>query len=288
MTLLTDLSRLRAVLAELETAVSGNRYTGMYVAADGGGIVKMTIRDADTLLSLARDGERYRAAMQAADEAGYEHFPADADRRIAMAYQAVGSLASHAGLFEHETTVAVLDALSDPTKPIPGPLGWCAPEDAPLARAAADAARYRAAMQAESVVEAALAAYFRKLVRGSSAEDNKACSRMSSALAAASIRAEAEGWRTIESAPKDGMPILAYVPNGAELDEHAYCWPEGMILKIVPVVWHEPNERTCAGSGWYVPWFSVGFGVWDDPSTDFYDVQVEPTHWRPLPSPPKE
>lgn len=64
----------------------------------------------------------------------FEHFP-DADERVAMAYQAVGALATHAGLFEHPMTTMVLDMLSDPTKPVTLIPGWMAPEGTPLRRA---------------------------------------------------------------------------------------------------------------------------------------------------------
>ena len=94
-------------------------------------------------------------------------------------------------------------------------------------------------------------------------------------------------WQTMETAPKD-TPVLGFVPYGVEIDDHVYTWPEDTLLRRVPMRWHEPNERTSRAAGWYVPWVVVVFGVWDDPSTDFEAIQVEPTHWMPLPEPPKE
>jgi hypothetical protein len=93
-------------------------------------------------------------------------------------------------------------------------------------------------------------------------------------------------WQTIETAPKDGTPIL--VTPGATLDDHVYTWPERFDLQVVPARWHEPNPRTDDEAGWYAPMFWLSFGVWDDPSTDIDQIRLEPTHWMPLPSPPHD
>lgn len=73
---------------------------------------------------------------------------------------------------------------------------------------------------------------------------------------------EAEGWRDIASAPKDGVPFLAVV------------WGQVRAIK------------------WCAAW-----EVWFDDGTDFDKVDYEndeifgigallPTHWQPLPEPP--
>ena len=94
-------------------------------------------------------------------------------------------------------------------------------------------------------------------------------------------------WQPIATAPKD-RTVLGFVPCGVEIDDHVYTWPEGTLLRRVPMRWHEPNERTSRAAGWYVPWFIVELGVWDDPSIEYEAIQVDPTHWMPLPEPPKE
>ena len=64
-----------------------------------------------------------------------------------------------------------------------------------------------------------------------------------------------EGWRDIATAPKDGTTILAYWDVGAipECSVHASKFHKGQ--------WYEPNE--------------------DYP-------QSNPTHWMPLPEPPRD
>ncbi len=70
-------------------------------------------------------------------------------------------------------------------------------------------------------------------------------------------------WRPIESAPKDGTHFLAYWPDyignkSAAQIETWFCGSDG-------------EER------WETAWF--GFATWDI---------EKPTHWAPLPEPPKE
>lgn len=70
----------------------------------------------------------------------------------------------------------------------------------------------------------------------------------------AEAEGEPRGWRPIETAPKDGTPILAY--------------PVWSNWKVAEVVWHE-MVRTPGR------WESRGLAV-----------RCEPTHWMPLPTPP--
>lgn len=56
-------------------------------------------------------------------------------------------------------------------------------------------------------------------------------------------------WRPIETAPRDGTPIL---------------------VVVVPLTGHSPHVQIVSWSGGWYP----------------YDRQ--PTHWQPLPSPPQE
>lgn len=67
---------------------------------------------------------------------------------------------------------------------------------------------------------------------------------------------EAQGWRPIETAPRDGTRIMAYEPS-ADSKNHEIWW-----------------EDDCGGpfQGW----------------TDDWDTEPEPTHWMPLPEPPQE
>lgn len=64
-------------------------------------------------------------------------------------------------------------------------------------------------------------------------------------------------WRPIETAPKDGGALLVWV-NGWPVTAAQYC-EDGY-------GWDEDQP------GWYDP---------------FFDVWINPTHWMPLPEPPK-
>lgn len=97
-----------------------------------------------------------------------------------------------------------------------------------------------------------------------------------------SIRAELE-WRPIKTAPMDGTLVELYWPNGFV--------PEGRLSGYKE--W--PDEIHCCvgkwisdhrGGNWVVPLINAYFGVPSDPSCNLDFIEVEPTHWRPLPPPP--
>ena len=64
-------------------------------------------------------------------------------------------------------------------------------------------------------------------------------------------KVEGDGWKTIESAPKDGTPVLAY-----QAGRYFKCWME-------------------------CDQYEGGY-FWQDEE----DSEPSPTHWRPLPTPP--
>ena len=70
-------------------------------------------------------------------------------------------------------------------------------------------------------------------------------------------RREAEGWRDISSAPKDGTTVLVYVPDFEKVTEAWFCEQTGL--------WPRDNAYSDEGQP-----CNVGM----------------PTHWRPLPAPP--
>ena len=71
-------------------------------------------------------------------------------------------------------------------------------------------------------------------------------------------------WQTIESAPKDGTWILLFVTEPAGSD---YAIATG-----------EPEG-----------WSHIDVGRWHDDVGEFERVHAgEPTHWMPLPPPPKK
>lgn len=72
-----------------------------------------------------------------------------------------------------------------------------------------------------------------------------------------------ERWKTIDSAPKDGTFILGY------WGERIY--PHGFLTRYEVTYWISHDEV---------------YGDWYSPVTG--DDILAPTHWQPLPPPPKE
>jgi len=79
-------------------------------------------------------------------------------------------------------------------------------------------------------------------------------------------------WQPIETAPRDGTSILIhnnYAP-GLENGVAHHCWAGNTLVAS----WWADDDN-----GEWV----VYIGLVEDPS-----VQFEPTHWMPLPDPPKD
>lgn len=79
-----------------------------------------------------------------------------------------------------------------------------------------------------------------------------------SAVLALIDRREADGWRDISTAPRDGTPILTYSGGCVETEAQMVMW------------WSMDKAEHC-GFGW-----------------EAYEVShmLAPTHWQPLPEPP--
>jgi hypothetical protein len=75
-----------------------------------------------------------------------------------------------------------------------------------------------------------------------------------------------DGWQTIDSAPKDGTIIDVWLGNASEDDVQFYCTEGGR--RSPAWSWKQGKFRPLGGLDVAMPVF------------------VEPTHWRPLPSPP--
>lgn len=71
----------------------------------------------------------------------------------------------------------------------------------------------------------------------------------------AALTSAPSGWRTIDSAPKDGTHILLYQPSCGQFEG----W------------WHDAWPRAC-----------------EEYWMDYADSEPEPTHWQPLPSAPSD
>jgi hypothetical protein len=76
--------------------------------------------------------------------------------------------------------------------------------------------------------------------------------------AQAMVKADANGWLTIETAPKDGTWFLG--------------WRQRQFEEDCVSVW-----------SWYA--YSPVSGLWID-ADDQNDADDQPTHWQPLPKPP--
>lgn len=70
-------------------------------------------------------------------------------------------------------------------------------------------------------------------------------------------------WQPIESAPKDGTVLILYSSQGMEMGS----WKKDENYRDQPAKWFSEEG--------------------DDWSTGYYYCPMDPTHWMPLPAPPK-
>lgn len=97
----------------------------------------------------------------------------------------------------------------------------------------------------------------------------------------ARLIAGADGWQTMETAPRDGTHILAVLSREASEDMDGAWWPAHHELREI---WYRPYRQL----GMDLPWHAGD--PFDLPSrehgSDHFGDAV-PTAWRPLPSPPR-
>ena len=87
---------------------------------------------------------------------------------------------------------------------------------------------------------------------------------------AAEVAAMSE-WQPIETAPKDGTPVIIWQADGHHF-EHRKSW---RTTPSAPIKYFDDQRYAI---GYWRPW-----GGWGNRNA----ADVRPTHWRPLPNPPQ-
>lgn len=120
-------------------------------------------------------------------------------------------------------------------------------------------------------------------------EDHAVESEARAALAAVQPR-EDDGWRLIASAPKDGTEILGWCVHGSD--------PYYFNDRSLTVYGAHVEGLSHVSDGAHVLVWGGGWSDCEDDgggslpdwwfrSDSEFDVAANPTHWRPLPAPPK-
>ena len=100
------------------------------------------------------------------------------------------------------------------------------------------------------------------------------------------------GWKTIDSAPKDGTPIYLFCPDGID---RSWVYEGPKALENVCIGWfgsphyyypYPPNKSVWVSTDVQVD--VVTYGEYTGSSLEGEQVTVFPTHWQELPEPPSK
>ena len=87
-------------------------------------------------------------------------------------------------------------------------------------------------------------------------------------------------WQPIETAPRDGTPLLLWCPGMCSWNRK-----DGMPDLVVGLWWVDPYSSRDLGA-WYSDVGDVDQG-YESTGAYFEHESLRPTHWMPLPPPPE-
>ena len=92
-------------------------------------------------------------------------------------------------------------------------------------------------------------------------------------------------WKTIDSAPKDGTPVLLWLSKPIDTNDIVGYSPSRLLPTVIG--WTDRTLYRDGSSEWKCGLCEEGSADTDGYSSAFM-IEVFPSHWQPLPAPPSE